>query len=129
MRLLSSLLLIFSLSAACHSRATDPVKNLLSPRFSNVDPFERHVELVLTKHARCRMDCRHITAKEIHEILDGGTINYAKSEPDARPDPRYALEGYTAEQQRLRIIVAPEGRKLIIITCIELGVEWTCDCN
>jgi hypothetical protein len=75
------------------------------------------------------MDCRHITAKEIHEILDGGTINYAKSEPNARPDPRYALEGYTAEQQHLRIIIAPEGRKLIIITCIELGVEWTCDCK
>ena len=56
-------------------------------------------------------------------------INYGKSEPDSRPDPKYAVEGYTAEQQHLRIIVAPENAKLIIITCIELGVEWSCHCN
>jgi hypothetical protein len=92
-------------------------------------PFDRHNELVFTRHARCRMDCRHITANEIHEILNSGTINYAKSEPYARPDPKYAVEGYTTEQQHLRIIVAPEGMKLIVVTCIELGVEWSCNCN
>jgi len=75
------------------------------------------------------MDCRHITQKEIHEILDVGTINYVKSEPDARPDPKWAVEGYTVEHQHLRIIIAPEAEKLIVITCIELGVEWSCQCN
>jgi hypothetical protein len=75
------------------------------------------------------MDCRHITEREIHEILAGGTINYSKSEPDARPEPKYAVEGFTAEQQHLRIIIAPEETRLIVITCIELGVEWTCHCN
>ncbi len=93
------------------------------------DPFNRYGELVFTRHARCRMDCRHITVQEIKEILDKGSINYSKSEPDAHPDPKYAIEGYSAEQQHLRIIVAPEREKLIIITCIELGVEWTCHCN
>lgn len=94
-----------------------------------MDPFDRNGQLIFTKHARCRMDCRHITSKEIHEILNGGTINYTKSEPEARPDPKYAVEGYTAEQQHLRIIIAPEDHKLIVITCMELGVEWTCHCN
>jgi hypothetical protein len=75
------------------------------------------------------MDCRHITSKEIQEILDQGKINYSKSEPDGKPDPKWAVEGYTAEQQHLRIIVAPETEKLVIITCIELGVEWNCNCN
>jgi hypothetical protein len=96
---------------------------------SGNEPFDRHGYLILTKHARCRMDCRHITQKEIREILDEGTINYAKSEPDAHPDPKYAIEGFTDEKQHLRIIIAPEGPKLIVITCIELGVEWQCDCN
>ena len=95
---------------------------------SGKEPFNRHAELVFTKHARCRMDCRHITSKEIHEVLESGNINYNKSEPDGRPDPKYAIEGYTAEQQHLRIIVAPENAKLIIITCIELGVEHSCNC-
>lgn len=75
------------------------------------------------------MDCRHITTREIQEILGNGQINFAKSDPQGRPDPKWAVEGYTDEGQHLRIIVAPEPGKLIIITCIELGVEWSCACN
>jgi len=61
--------------------------------------------------------------------------NYKKSEPDAHPDPKYALEGYTKEGQHLRIVFAvPTGRRggessLVVVTCIELGVEWQCDCH
>ncbi|HEY8967915.1 MAG TPA: DUF4258 domain-containing protein [Puia sp.] len=99
-------------------------------------PVDRHADhLILTRHARCRMDCRHITEKEIREILEEGEINYKKSEPDAHPDPKYALEGYTKEGQHLRIVFAvPTGRRggessLVVVTCIELGVEWQCDCH
>jgi hypothetical protein len=127
MRRILRLLLIFPLFFACHSRLPDP--NSSGPGITNHEPFDRRAELVFTRHARCRMDCRHISAREIHEVLDNGIINYGKSEPDSRPDPKYAVEGYTAEQQHLRIIVAPENAKLIIITCIELGVEWSCHCN
>jgi hypothetical protein len=125
---ISFLLLILSLFTCCNSVSTRANDDQTSG-YSGNEPFDRHAALVLTKHARCRMDCRHITVKEIHEILDVGTINYAKSEPDAKPDPKYALEGYTDEHQHLRIIVAPEKEKLIVITCIELDVEWTCHCN
>ena len=94
------------------------------------DPIDRHADrLILTRHARCRMDCRHITEKEIREILEKGEINYAKSEPDAHPDPKYALEGHTVDGQHLRIVFAPSDRGLVVITCIELGVEWQCDCK
>jgi hypothetical protein len=122
------LLLCIAFIFGCHSVSPDPAKN--GPDHGNTnEPFDRRAMLIFTKHARCRMDCRHITAREIHEVLDNGIINYNKSEPDSRPDPKYAVEGYTAEQQHLRIIVAPEDAKLIIITCIELGVEWNCHCN
>lgn len=123
------LLLIFGLVLSCHTRKTDSDnKGSAHGGFAN-EPFDRQGQIILTKHARCRMDCRHISMREIHEILDGGTINYDKSEPYSHPDPKYALEGYTEEKQHLRIIVAPENEKLIIVTCIELGVEWQCDCN
>jgi uncharacterized protein YdhG (YjbR/CyaY superfamily) len=77
------------------------------------------------------MDCRHITEKEIREILEEGEINYRKSEPDAHPDPKYAMEGYTREGQHLRIVFAVPraGNSLVVVTCIELGVEWQCDCK
>jgi hypothetical protein len=123
------LILIFPLFFSCHSSPSDPENK--GPDHGNPghEPFDRHAQLVFTRHARCRMDCRHITAKEIQEVLDNGSINYNKSEPESRPDPKYAVDGYTAEQQHLRIVVAPEQTKLIIITCIELGVEWSCHCN
>jgi hypothetical protein len=93
------------------------------------EPINRHeARLIYTHHAKCRMDCRHITEIEIREILEDGTINYDKSEPQGKPDPKYAFEGYTKEGQHLRIIFAPNARGLVVITCIELGVEWQCDC-
>ncbi len=95
----------------------------------NNEPVNRHeTHLIYTKHARCRMDCRHITEKEIREILENGTINYSKSEPGAYPDPKYAMEGRTIEGQNLRVVFAPTERGLVVITCIELGVEWECHC-
>ncbi|MBS1917184.1 MAG: DUF4258 domain-containing protein [Bacteroidetes bacterium] len=97
---------------------------------SNSGPIDRKAaNLIYTKHARCRMGCRHITETEIREVLEKGEIDYRKSEPDAKPDPKYALEGYTKEGQHLRIIFAPSNRGLVVITCIELGVEWKCDCD
>src|SRR5450432_4654070 len=105
-------------------RATNP-----GPSSTNRLPFDPHGELIYTRHARCRMDCRHITSKEIHEVLESGTINNEKSEPEGHPDPKYAVEGFTEEHQHLRLIIAPEKDKLIVITCIELGVEWECHCN
>ena len=99
-------------------------------QFSNKnEPLNRHAHLIYTHHARCRMDCRHITEKEVSEILERGTINYSKSEPDAHPDPKYAFEGYTVEGQHLRIVFAPSRSDVVVITCIELGVEWECHCN
>jgi hypothetical protein len=94
------------------------------------DPIDRQTtRLVYTHHARCRMDCRHITETEVREVLETGEIDYNRSEPDARPDPKYALEGHTREGQHLRIIFAPSATGLVVITCIELGVEWPCDCG
>jgi Domain of unknown function (DUF4258) len=129
MRRIPFLILIFTLFINCHARLPEPEKNGPSTGVSSHEPFDPRGQLVFTKHARCRMDCRHITEKEIHEILNNGTINYGKSEPDGKPDSKWAVEGFTDERQHLRIVVAPEGEKLIVITCIELGVEWSCDCH
>jgi len=129
MRRIVSFLVIFSFFTSCQTPVYDHNNKGNDPGRNSQLPFDNRARLVFTKHARCRMDCRHITANEIREILDEGNINYGKSEPDAHPDPKWALEGYTKEQQHLRIVVAPEAGKLVVITCIELGVEWSCDCN
>lgn len=94
------------------------------------DVINRHPDhLIYTKHARCRMDCRHIDEAEVQEILQQGRINYRKSEPAGRPDPKYALEGTTRDGQQVRIVFAPAKRGMVVITVIDLGTEWSCDCK
>lgn len=85
--------------------------------------------LILTKHAKCRMECRDITEEEIKEILHDGDINYNKSDLNNERGATYALEGYSHDKQHLRIIFAPEKDKLVVVTCIDLDKEWQCDCN
>lgn len=89
--------------------------------------FSRNIaELFFTKHARCRMKCRHITQKEVKEILASGTINYTKSDLNATDGPRYALEGLTSDKQKVRIIFAPKQKHMSVVTVIDLGTEWPC---
>ncbi|HEX5024698.1 MAG TPA: DUF4258 domain-containing protein [Agriterribacter sp.] len=85
--------------------------------------------LIYTRHARCRMGCRHIDESEIREILQKGEINYKRSDLRATPDPKYALEGVTHDNQLVRIIFAPSTRGMVVITCIDLNQEWQCNCN
>lgn len=75
------------------------------------------------------MECRHIDESEVKEILDKGKINYAKSDPASRPDPKYALEGVTRDGQEVRIIFAPAEKGMVVITVIDLQKEWSCNCK
>jgi len=90
--------------------------------------FRNISHLILTKHVICRMGCRHITGEEIEEILKNGKVNYRKSGVGSRGDSTFALEGYSHENQHIRVIVAPESEGLVIITCIDLEHEWPCNC-
>jgi len=97
---------------------------------NNEQNFNRNAgHLIFTKHARCRMQCRDITAEEVKKILHDGNINYAKSELNDKREPKYALEGYSNENQHLRIIVAPEDDGIVVVTAIDLDKYWPCHCN
>ncbi len=93
--------------------------------------FNRNVaEIFFSKHARCRMECRHITQKEVREILAKGEINYNKSEINATEGPKYAVEGVTSDRQKVRIIFAPHEQHMTVVTVIDLENEWSCpSCN
>ncbi|NII29519.1 DUF4258 domain-containing protein [Pseudoflavitalea sp. X16] len=92
--------------------------------------FDRRTSnMIYTKHARCRMACRHIDESEVQEILEKGIVNERKSEPAGRPDPKYALEGRTHDGQQVRIVFAPTSRGMVVITVIDLDTNWSCDCK
>lgn len=97
---------------------------------ATADPVTRDpATLIYSKHARCRMDCRQIDESEVKEILQKGRVNYAKSEPAGRPDPKYALEGTTRDGQNVRIVFAASKRGTVVVTVIDLDREWQCDCR
>ena len=108
-------------SAATSSGSTDNVNR-------NYGFDRRTAFLEYTKHARCRMDCRQITAAEVEEIMQNGKINYRKSNVKAHPCPTYAVEGYTKDDQRVRIVFGQCDNKTKVITCIDLDKEWECHC-
>lgn len=93
------------------------------------DPIDRTPEhLIYTKHARCRMECRHIDESEVLEVLKDGVINYKKVEEDDR-GKSYPLEGVTHDKQHVRIVFAPKRNDLVVVTVIDLERDWPCDCK
>jgi hypothetical protein len=93
----------------------------------------RHHKLVYTKHARCRMECREISAEEIEYVLSTGIINQEKSkEENEEADghcPTYALEGNTKDGQHIRIVFGACDKITKVITAIDLGNEHECNCR
>ncbi|MCG2617760.1 DUF4258 domain-containing protein [Terrimonas sp. NA20] len=91
--------------------------------------FDRRVSYIeFTEHAKCRMECRKITQREVEEIMRDGKINYKKSNAQGRPCPTYALEGVTSDDQRVRIVFAQCDLKTKVVTCIDLDTDWECHC-
>lgn len=91
--------------------------------------FDRRVStLQYTKHALCRMDCRKISESDIKDIMLSGEINYSKTDVSDKPCPTYALQGYTNDGQRIRVIFAQCESKTKVVTCYDLEVDYECHC-
>lgn len=93
-------------------------------------PFNRNAtRIIYSKHARCRMDCRHIDESEVKEILASGRLNTAKTGESSK-GKSYPLEGITHDGQKVRIVFAPkEEGELVVVTVIDLGTDFECDCK
>ncbi|MEO6610558.1 MAG: DUF4258 domain-containing protein [Chitinophagaceae bacterium] len=91
--------------------------------------FDRRVSyLEYSNHAKCRMSCRHISQAEVEEIMRDGKINYNKSDLQNVRCPRYAVEGVTSDNQRVRIVCAQCNESTTVVTVIDLETEFQCSC-
>lgn len=93
------------------------------------DNFNRKAHhIIYSKHARCRMECRHITSAEVQEVLTSGEVNEHKVKEDDKGNT-YPLEG-KVDGHRLRIVFAPVNDDAVeVVTCIDLDNDWPCDCK
>lgn len=121
---------VVPLTEQTEKRITAPP--VLPGEVTTADPenFNRRVSrLIFSKHARCRMDCRNIDESEVKEILLKGTVNHKKIQRDKR-GITWPVEGTTQDGQRVRIVFAPKGNDaLVVVTVIDLGKEWSCNCQ
>ena len=75
------------------------------------------------------MDCRNISMDELKEIIQVGRLNKNKSGIGSKGDSTFALEGTSRDNQEIRVVVSPTEKGLVVITCIDLKNEWSCNCN
>jgi hypothetical protein len=107
----------------------EPVKTTAAEESNTAEPIDRTPEkLIYTKHARCRMECRHIDEAEVKEVLEDGVINYNKVEQSEK-GKSYPLEGFTHDKQHVRIVFAPKRNDLVVVTVIDLERDWPCNCK
>lgn len=87
-------------------------------------------DFILTKHAKCRMGCRHIDRGEISFVLDHGRVNLKKSEPHKKPCPIIVKEGKSErDNQTIRVVAAQCSHALKIVTVIDLDRNYNCHCD
>ena len=93
------------------------------------EAFDRHPNhLQYTRHAICRMDCRHISKEDIEEIMQKGIINFYKSNRSDKPCPTFALQGETSDGEKLRVIFAQCNSETRVVTCYNLNEDPECHC-
>ncbi|WP_462250932.1 DUF4258 domain-containing protein [Ferruginibacter sp.] len=91
--------------------------------------FDRRTSyLEYSNHAKCRMLCRKISQVEVEEIMRDGKINYNKSDLQNARCPRYAVEGVTNDDQRVRIVYAQCNESTTVVTVIDLETDFKCSC-
>ena len=82
------------------SGSTKPGRGSTSTGINRNSGLDRRVSyLQYSNHARCRMECRHITQTEVEETMREGEINYRKSDIRNGRCPRYAVEDQTKDGQ------------------------------
>jgi hypothetical protein len=113
------------------TQTAPPAKASPAPVTPPADPVVealRGQPLRLTRHARCRMDCRHISSAEVDEVLREGTRDPARTRTDG-PCPSHALEDHMADGRELRVVFAECADETRVVTVIDLDRDWDCACE
>ncbi len=97
---------------------------------STDDPIAamRSKKVVLTRHARCRMGCRHIDRAEVDAVLASGRYVPERTRNDGEC-PSHALEGPDSEGGPLRVVFADCPGEARVVTVIDLDDDFECDCR
>jgi len=97
--------------------------------FQTFDKKTDQSDIVLTKHAKCRMQCREIRIEEIQDALQNGRVNQRKSNSNAKPCPIKAFEKKSLDGPKIRVVAAKCQEVTKIVTVIDLDNSYDCYCK
>lgn len=92
-------------------------KDVVNDKFSTT----RKKDIRLTKHARCRMDCRSITTGDLKTVLQRGKIVPKKSSLNAKP-PKYCFEALV-NGRKIHVVFADYPQYIRVITVINKSIR------
>ena len=105
------------------------IKKAATDNIDRNNGLDRRLSFIeYTDHAKCRMECGHISTSAIENGLQNWPIDTSASEFNAHPCPIFALEGYTANKQHLRIIFGQCDFKTKLVTCMNIDSVYDCRC-
>ncbi|MCS7073709.1 MAG: DUF4258 domain-containing protein [Bacteroidia bacterium] len=137
MKWLLYLVIFVFLAGGCSKKKPDPrqdpIENPTIPVEDWANPEKRQwssYPIRVSKHARCRMDCRDISMEEVKDAIENGQINYKKSEKgrDDKCPMKYAFERRTKSNKRIRVVVAACETENVIVTVINLDKNRDFNC-
>jgi hypothetical protein len=125
---------VLFLLAACDEKSNNQDYNYgkdipARKNFTDNDLKYNGQSVKLTKHGSCRMVCRKLDAYEIQEVISKGRINKRKSYPNSKPCPTVAYEGFTVDGQKARVVLGTCENDIKVVTVIDLGQDWQCNCR
>jgi hypothetical protein len=87
-------------------------------------------KLEYSTQAECFMKCRNITKTELNQVLKSGKVNFDESKVREKPYGIYAIEGATATNKKIRILIADCDTISKVVNAIDLNHEVNnCDCK
>ncbi len=78
--------------------------------------------------ARCQMNCRGISEKEVRGILEKGSVNYSESNVHEKPFGRYAVD-VEAKGKELRFIIEDRDTLSMVMKVLIVEGKDTCICK
>lgn len=101
---------------------SDENPNIMHMPENMVKGMFAHRSISITETGKCMMDCYKLNDQQLTEMVLNGEINYERSTPLSKPDPRYVVEkdGY-----ELSVELAEKKTR---ITKVVLPGDTTCHC-
>lgn len=85
--------------------------------------------IIYTKHALCRMECRNISKEDILEVLRNGELNHSKTTSNDSQCPTYAIEAKTKSYNKVLAIFAICDDVSKLVTTYPVRVEDPDSCK